>query len=361
MIKKKSSRGRGWWLAIACLGLAAGSVRAEQKLYSLEIPDAQAATFEVPFWVEHPGEISVQAEWSGNRPLAFRIEPPGGDGVAMRRSGPSPIHLKMDVRPNQLKQGPWTLVIHALPLGGAGQGRLTIDLPEQHSPGAIGSAPAGLFPPEPERPLEEWQKPRANDQELGREHRRVVKSTESFRKLLVDSNNRPPDTCRWQDDLLRWLATQRDLAIDESVEPDPATGKLMTRMAAVIRTVDEVRQSRDPVLVGPPPVEPNRRASWERLRTTQLRSVERSLDELLTAVLRDHVPELQSEQWPLRMVSCLTATERYFDQRWIAGADKTPNRDLAEAQWGPFNRAATALEALAGLARDDVIRLRSRN
>ena len=38
-----------------------------------------------------------------------------------------------------------------------------------------------------------------------------------------------------------------------------------------------------------------------------------------------------------------------------------PNRELAEAQWLPLNRAATALEALAGLASEDVIRLRSRN
>jgi len=339
---------------LACLALVAGNVRAEQKLYSLEIPDGQAATFEVPFWVDHAGEISVQAEWSSNRPLAFRIEPPGGDGVAMRRSGMSPIHLRMDVRPNQLRPGPWTLIIHALPLNGAGQGRLTIDLPD----------PPSLNPTEfaePERLIEDWQKPRSSHKGLGQEHRRIIQSTESFRKLLVESNNRSPDTCRWQDDLLQWLATQRDLAIDESVNPDPATGKLINQMVEVIRTVDEIRTSRDPVLIGPPPAERVKRTSWERLRMSQLRSVERRLDELLNAVQRNHAPELQGERWPLRMVSCLTATERYFEQRWIAGSDNTPNRDLAEAQWRPLNRAATALEALAGLAGDDVIRLRTRN
>ena len=356
-----SSRNRRSWLALACLVLVTGSVRAEQKLYSLEILDAQAATFEVPFEVEHAGEVSVRADWSGNRPLAFRIESPGGNGTAIRRSGTSPIHLTMDVGQSQLGQGPWTLIIHALPLSGAGQGRVTIDLPEQRSLHPKELPPVGLFPPEPERPIEEWQKPRTFHGELSRKHRRVVQSTESFRKLLVESNDRAPDTCRWQDDLLQWLATQRDHAIDQSVEADPATGKLMTQMVDAIRAVDEIRRSRDPALVGPAPAERYKRMSWERLRTDQLRSVERDLDELLTAVQRDHAPELQGEQWPLRLVSCLTATERYFDQRWIAGADNAPNRDLAEAQWSPLNRAATALAALAGLAQDDVIQLPSRN
>ena len=350
----KTGWGRLGWLPMACLVLATGAVRAEQKLYSLEIPDAQAAHFEVPFEVEHAGEISVQATWSGNRPLAFRIEPPGKDGVAARRSGTSPLQLKMDVRPNQLKQGSWTLIIHALPLSGAGEGRLTLDLPEP--PPLRVTAPT-----EPEQRFEEWQMPRRTRDGLAREQRRVVQSTESFRKLLVESTHRPPDTCRWQDDLLRWLATQRDLAIDESFRPDPATGKLMARMAEVIRTVDEVRTSSDPVLVGPPPADRAKRTSWERLRSNRLRPVERSLDELMNAVQRDHAPELQGQQWPLRMVSCLTATERYFEQRWVAGVDRAPNRELAEAQWRPLNRAAAALDALAGLAPDDAIRLRTRN
>ncbi len=352
---------RGLVVAVACLLAAGGGAHAEQLLYSLDIPDGQAVTFEVPFWIEYPGEISVRAEWSGNRPLAFRIEPPGHDGVAARRSGPSPILLRMDVRPNQLRQGPWTLRIHALPLSGAGEGRLTINVPDRESIAAGESASKSMFPPEPEPEIEEWQEPRDAGGELNAEQKRLVRSTESFRKLLVDSKNRAPDTCRWQDDLLRWLAAQRDLAIDEDHGPDPATGKLMTRMANVIRTVDEVRTSEDPVLIGPAPTDRAQRIGWERLRNKRLRPVERSLDELMTAVQRDHAPELEGEQWPLRMVSCLTATERYFDERWVSGADRAPNRDLAEAQWRPLNHAAAALEALAALAAEDVIRLRTRN
>ena len=61
-----------------------------------------------------------------------------------------------------------------------------------------------------------------------------------------------------------------------------------------------------------------------------------------------------------RLVSCLTAAERFFDQRWVLGEDRTPNRELAENQWEAMNRAAAALDALSALAEDDVIRLRAR-
>lgn len=359
--EQRSILGRNGCLVLACLALATASVRAEHKLYSLEIPDAQAATFEIPFEVEYAGEVSVRANWSSSGPLAFRIEPPGGNGRAIRRSGLSPIQIKIDVRQNQLGQGPWTLIIHALSVTGAGRGLLTIDLPERRSLQLTEPTAAGLFPSEPKRPIEKWQKPRTIHGDLGLEHRRVVQSTESFRKLLVDSNDRPPDTCRWQNDLLQWLATQRDRAIDQNAQPDPATRKLMTQMVDAIHAVDEIRRSGNPVLVGPAPAERHKRVGWERLRTDLLRPIESSLDELLTAVQRNHAPELQGQQWPLRLVSCLTATERYFDQRWIAGADNAPNRDLAEAQWRPFNRAATALAALSGLAADDVIRFSSRD
>jgi hypothetical protein len=351
---KNLSWGGASWLALVCLALAADRVGAEQQLYSLEIPGGQAATFEVPFSVDYPGEITVVAEWTGNRPLSFRIEPPNQDGVALRRSGPSPVRLRMDVQPNQLKQGSWTLIIHALPLSEPGDGRLTINLPD---PPTLSTAQ-----PEPTEPTREpWQKPRPMAKGLTQEQSRMALSTESFRKLLVETGERPPDTCRWQDDLLQWLAAQRDLALDDSVEPDAQTGKLINDMVDVIRAVDEMRQSRDPALVGPPPDKSNQRARWERSRTTQLRPMVRNLDELMNAVQRDHAPQLQGQRWPLRMVSCLTATQRYFEQRWVAGADMAPNRELAEAQWRPLNRAATALEALAGLASEDVIRLRSRN
>ena len=66
--------GHFWgWIAAACLVPAATSSYAEQRLYSLDIPDAQAAHFEVPIGLEHAGKLTVHADWEGNRTLAFRI------------------------------------------------------------------------------------------------------------------------------------------------------------------------------------------------------------------------------------------------------------------------------------------------
>ena len=110
-------------------------------------------------------------------------------------------------------------------------------------------------------------------------------------------------------------------------------------VAQAIRDVGAIRDSRDPVVVGPPPAHRAKRADWEQRRSRRFAPLERDLNELFTSVQRNHAPELVGEPWPLRMVACLTAAERYFDQRWLTG-NKAPNRELAEAQWEAFHRAA---------------------
>ena len=326
--------------------------RAEQLLYSIDIPDAEVATYRVPIEIAHPGEVLVEATWTGNRPLAFRVEPPAGTGKTVRRSSPSPMRLKLDVTADQLGNGHWMLVIHANPLSGYSEGRVEINLPE----------PAPLEPVRvmldggPTRFLEPWEKPRPLADAITVDQRALLTSTESFRRMLV-ADDRAPDTCRWQDGLLKWLAKQRDLALDEGAEPDPSTGKLMQQMASAIRSVDEIRTTRDPVIVGPPT--PDVRA-WQRKRNDRLVRLEDQLDEVLNAVSRNHAPELEGRQWPMRLVSCLTAAERYFDQRWLIGEDRAPNRDLARNQWQAMNRAAAALDALAAMSEEDVIRLNAR-
>jgi len=360
MANRTVGNGRLGLHLIIALAWCAGVAGADQELYSLEILDGQAASFEVPFEVEHPGEVAVHANWTGTRSLAFRIEHPQENATTIRRNGPSPIHITMNVSPEQLGQGPWKLIIRTLPVRGEGQGRLTIDLPGAHSLEPKKEIPkTGLFPPPPKKPMEEWQRPRPQTEGLSNELLRLVRETEAFREILVDSKPRAPDTCRWQDDLLLWLATRRDLAVDQGIDLDPATGKLMDQMAQVIRAVDEVRASRDPLLVGPPPTNRGEHANWARLRSNRLIPVENELDDLFTSVRRDRAPELDGETWPLRLVSCLTASERYFEQRWIDGK-AAPNRDLAEAQWRPLNQAAGALEALARLADEEPIVLPSR-
>jgi hypothetical protein len=332
--------------------LAGLPAQAEQLLYSIDIPDAEVATYRVPIEIIHPGEVLVEATWTGNRPLAFRMEPPAGAGATVRRSSPSPMRMKLEVTEDQLGKGHWMLVIHANPLSGQSDGQVTVQLPEPAplEPGRV------MHDGAPERPLEPWERPRPLADAITPDHRVLIRSTESFRQLLIEVD-RAPDTCRWQDGLLQWLVERRDLALDEGAEPAPATGKLMEQLAEAIRSVDEIRTTRDPVVVGPPPT--NVRA-WQRKRNDRLRRLEDRLDELLSAVARNHAPELEGRDWPMRLVSCLTAAERYFDQRWILGEDRAPNRDLAEDQWQAMNRAAAALDALAALADEDVIRLRAR-
>lgn len=347
------------WILAACVVLAGSWSHAEQRQYTLDVPDAQAVRFEVPLEIEHAGELAVHAEWDGNRTLGFRLESTTGTVPVVRRSGLSPIHFKVEVTEKDLGKDVWTLVIHALPLSGAAQGRVTVDLPEPIQPLAAGLHEMGRYASPAREIREPWHAPRRPSAGWTPPQAALARATESLRAQVVDDPQRPPDTCRWQDDLLRWLAAQRDLVIDDGAEPDAATGKLVTGMAEAIRSVEEMRVSRDPLIIGPAPDDKNMRLGWGQLRADRLRELEGSLDELMNAVLRNHAPELENEQWPVRLVSCLTASERYFDQRWILGEDRAPNRDLAEAQWSLIQHAADALDALAEFAEDDVIRLES--
>ena len=63
--------------------------------------------------------------------------------------------------------------------------------------------------------------------------------------------------------------------------------------------------------------------------------------------------ELESESWPTRLVSCLAACERYFEQRVRLGEREAQNAELAQAQWAPLTAAADVLEALAFLPAPD--------
>ena len=340
-------------LLAGCLVLACLPAHAEQLLYSIDVPDAQVATYRVPIEITHPGEVLVEATWTGNRPLAFRVEPPAGIGKTIRKSSPSPMRMKVVVTEEQLGKGHWMLVIHANPLSGESEGRVAISLPEPAPLEPVRVAYDGA----PSRLLEPWEEPRPLVDGITRDQRALLKSTESFRSMLVEGDGRAPDTCRWQDPLMEWLAEQRDLVLDEGAEPDPSTGKLMEQMARAIRSVEEVRNTRDPDVIGPPTGDIR---TWQRRRNDKLAKVEDQLDEVLNAVARNHAPELEGRQWPVRLVSCLTAAERFFDQRWVLGEDRAPNRELAENQWEAMNRAAAALDALSALAEDDVIRLRAR-
>ena len=87
------------------------------------------------------------------------------------------------------------------------------------------------------------------------------------------------------------------------------------------------------------------------LRKRRLEPIEAELDALGTLIRRDHAPALAEEIWPQRLVGCLTACERHFEQRALSVPDTDSDANggsLAGEQWSGILAAAEALQALAG-------------
>lgn len=333
--------------------LTCGRALADSRTYKLEIPSGRTAHYELDLQVDHPGTLVVQADWSGPKTLAFRIVPPDGMS-SVRRGGPSPQLLKAEV--GEEDTGTWKLSIHALPSRQAGEGRITVGIPDDRPPEA--EVPAVAKPAAPPEPPEPWARPREARRELPRDWRHVVDTTEHFRRLVVDRTDGARDACRWQDELLRFLAFHRDRLLETGELPPAETRKLLAQTVDVLRQVEEFRTSRDPVVAGPPPSDPAMREAWERLRQSRTQPLEEELDELLASVRREHAPSLADEVWPVRLVSCLTACQRHFEERTRLGEDRATSRDLARAQWDRLLAAADAMEAIAGV-RDEPIHIGS--
>jgi hypothetical protein len=177
-------------------------------------------------------------------------------------------------------------------------------------------------------------------------------AVERFRVELADTTpGAARDACGWQSELMRFLADRRDRLISEGARPEAATRDVLGRIAAAVGTVERMRVSDDPQLSGPPPENPRQRDIWVQVRATRLHGVEDELDAVLALVRREQAPELISEAWPVRMISCLTACERFFEERVRLGDDRATSRDVALAQWSRLLLAAEALDALSRLRR----------
>jgi hypothetical protein len=331
-------------LAIAAAIALAGISRAETaRTYAFELTANEMLAFEIPITVEHPGTLALEARWNGSRQAAFRID--GPRGAVARRSGASPLRLTAEIPPGEVA-GPWTIVIRALPSRETAQATLTVRLPESR---AVARPQADTAPPAPGGTAGPtaialpgpWivppDAPPATIELFG--------ALERYRALLV-APSRPTDACRWQDDLLR-VATERATRPSGEAVGDVATLKLLGEMAEAVTAVDGLRTALDPVLAGPPPAEPNRRRAWENLRREPLSELERTLDTVADSVGRDHAPELTGQTWPARFVSCLTACERYFDERVLLGPSRAPNGELAAAQWTRILAAGEVLRLLS--------------
>jgi hypothetical protein len=331
--------------------MVGGSVHAEVLRYSLDIRDREAANYIVEIPVQHPGTLRIDVEWPGSRTLAFRVEGPGRPLVKTRRAGPSPQHLEAIVTEETILEGrPWELHIRSLPDHGRAEGILTITLP---SPADLAEPEEHAEPPVPEDLPDPWARPRPAPAESTEGVAQLFDRVEDFRSWVVDEDGLPrQDACGWQSGLLQYLAERRDELGEGDRAIDEATSRYFARLARTVRRIDELRSSDDPILGGPPPENELRRRAWENVRRERIEPLEHELDALGEAVRRGYVDDLTGRRWAMRMLGCLTACERYFEQRTRLGEGRAPNGELAQDQWDGILAAADALDALA-VAGDD--------
>jgi hypothetical protein len=278
-------------LVVAC-GLTQASATSWD--YTISVPDGREATFELPFTVEYAGPVTIEATWSGSRLLFFGVEGPG-HVVLARRSGPSPqrLDLTADAAAHAPSGGAaWKLTIKALPARGEATGRLRVTAPD--APEVVARREAELHPPPPPPPPPPaWTLPKAAQHGAPADILRVYAAVETFRAAVIDAKDGRADACTWQIDFLKSAAAARDRLGDRGKAP-------------------EVPIARNEIV----------------------RPIERSLDELTELLRGGHAPALEEESWLPRLTACLTACERFYDERVRLGGDENaPNGDLAAAQW----------------------------
>ena len=159
-----------------------------------------------------------------------------------------------------------------------------------------------------------------------------------------------PDLCRWQTALLEHMTGLRNRLAEGGTVPDEATLRFYHKITTSVRQVEELKNSNDPMLVGPPPRNHRDRTTWLRMRSRHMKPIEHELDILLDMPKDGYVPELEDLEWPYRLVSCLMACERNFEERTRSGAEQGTNQELADETWPIIVAAAEALEALDRLA-----------
>jgi hypothetical protein len=339
-------RARVGAVAPLLLFLAAGlSASAATLVYEVDLFPDTAVAYHVDFEVDHPGVLSLRAEWPAARILSFRLEAAVGT-FSDRRSGPSPQHWSVTVGPEAIRDGePWRLWIRGLASPGGGRGRLTIEIPEPErwteplaarvpSPAPTEREPVTAVPVVPPDSPVEWT--------------RFERSAVTFAALL-DDDGASGDACRWQEELSSYLGERLQALADEGAAPERRTRQALGRVADAVRTVEAMRSSADPILAGPVPKDDRHRQAWLVARRDRMLGLETMLDEVRQELRRGHAPELGEEDWPVRMISCVTACQRHFEESVRLGPERATNLDLASAQWERLLAAADALERLSAL------------
>jgi hypothetical protein len=339
------------YLLAAVVAVVWSTARAESWEYTFSVPDGREAKFEMPFPVEHAGSVTIEASWVGPRLLFLGVEGPGGTSTA-RRSGPSPQRLDLTADPATITRGTgWKLTIKALPARGEASGRVRVTAPD--APAVVAKREAELHPPPPPPPPPPaFTQPRAVPQTAPAEVVRVYQAVETFRAATLAAPD-GGDACSWQLEFLKFAVATRDRLGERGSPPDVPSLRYFARLADAIRGVAQLKTSTSPVIAGPVPAGRDDRRDWLIARNETVRPIERSLDELTELLRGGHAPELEDEAWLPRFTACLTACERFYDERVRLGGDEiAPNKDLAAAQWARIVEAGRIFDALAPFLKE---------
>jgi hypothetical protein len=344
---------RSTLLPIVLVACALTSVEAAYQDYTIAVPDGRDATFVVPITVEHAGTVTIDATWTGPRLLFFGVEGSGRLSLA-RRSGPSPQKVELSVDAAALTGGgaSFKLTVKALPARGEASGLLRVTTPD--APEVVAQREAELHPPPPPPPPPPaWTLRTLAPAAAVPETVRVYEAVEAFRLAVLGTANGPADACTWQIGFLKYETAARGRLGEQGAVPDVPTLRYFARLAAAIRGVEGLRSSVDPVLAGPVPADRDDRREWLLARNEIVRPIERSLDQLTELLRHGHAPALEQEPWLPRLTACLTACERYYDERVRLGGDENaPNRELAAAQWSRIVAAGRVFEAWAPFLKE---------
>ncbi len=339
--------GRVGLVLAGLLALAGSAAEGATLRYLLDVQEGSDSAFEVGFEAPYPGSLVVAAEWEGSRIVSFRLDGPGEPSLRDRRSGPSPQRMEVPLTPELLVAGNgFKLSIRTLPGRGFAKGTLTIELPD--APEKVEERRKAAEPPPPPPPEPDpWTLPATAPRGSAPAVEALFAAVERYRALVIERDGQPvADACGWRSDFLRRLAGWRDDVAAARPGPSASDLRFLERLAAAARDVDGLRNPKDPILAAPVPEDSLRKRAWLQVRKERIRPLERELDVLSEMLRGGLAPDLKEESWPSRLVACLTACERHFEQRARLGNDEASNADLAAAQWDSLLATAEALESL---------------
>lgn len=321
------------------------------RLYSFELGLSGGDRVAVRLPREPAAWLQLRVTWTGGRHLLLRLK--GTDGEVLRRSGPSPLTLDLSTHalatPATSVAGA-ELSLHALP--GRGIARGTIEIFEVAERSHLERAePRPTAPPDGNSAGGEMSAAVFLSGSV--ERVAVPSSIESIQTYVTHVTRDeagPRDACGWQYALVEYFRRADDqLARPARVPPilSLETAKWFARLEMLAAAVDNLRSSKDPIVAGPPPGDPVRRRAWADLRRERLAPIEQELDAMAESLRAGYAGELDEERWPRRLISCLTACQRHFEERGRLGSEEASHGELAEAQWERLRLAASALKSLA--------------